>query len=740
MDNNQNKFSNADDYDLILEEKEKELKKEKRNKVILASSLALLLLLGSTATVAPIISVAVNNKNIHNSSNSNGSNDSNINGSNGSNNDGSNGSNNGDSIDTPANIPNELTFTDSDITTLINGYQDEIKLRKLVYLDFENDFANITKKYITASNIRIGSLVKNATIERVKNKKKYFNISITLDEKDRTYLADKKLSKAKLFDNLLTFTLKENTNLTFCTPIKVTIEQLNNIKNKIQENLDNNRKTIDDPDRNYWVSEIVKNEFWTNSTLITDIKYENGKLIIEPRFPYFFECDFETDMVANGNIIFYDLVQTWKSVIFTNLDKLYETINDFVSEYTYAEFNEYLANNLDFFKKFALDNLENLNNYEVNIDKFELDEQNLEFRIWIKFEENTYYLYEKHENDLISVSSTSSYAYIYLKNLDFFDDSGSPLNWFTYNKVKDGFQITGVTELGKQQTSFKFSRKMKYFYSGALSNCENLRTVDFSLLDQIYFQKTDSEDVGGTIADNLLSDCVNLETVIMPKNQIRNIGCNAFKNCSKLQNIDIANVSGEIRDAAFYNCTKLSSPNTLPLQATKIGNSAFYNCTKLGSPNVITLQATEIGNSAFYNCSSLKKVDARARCKYIGSSAFENSGLIWFKGGANSFRIAFNTDGQVNVNIWLDNAYYLGFDVFKNCTNLQWVEFRGGYEWGKYSPFTGCNVTYYTAYEWSFNGSGNGIGPTYTRYYVYDIYNKQDQTGISQFLTSSTPE
>ncbi|MDE6472792.1 MAG: leucine-rich repeat domain-containing protein, partial [Ureaplasma sp.] len=704
------KFSNVDDYDLILEEKEKELKKEKRNKVILASSLALLLLLGSTAAVAPIISVAVNNKNIHNSSNSNGSN-----------NDGSNGSNNGGSIDIPANIPNQLTFTDSDITTLINGYQDEIKLRKLVYDQFQNDFTNITRKHITASNISIGSLVKNATIQKVvNNNQTNFNISITLDENNREYFY-MDLTKAQLNKNVLSFTLTENTDLTFSTIIKVTVDQLNKIKDEIQKYVDDTGLCLNNIYYNYnsFVETIVENQLNIKKIIdLTNTEYEWSKLTITPRFPYVFECDSVTDMIVDGNIVISDLTSKNRLVIFHNLIDVYNLINDSVFSYSVDEFKLYLKNNQENFKQFLVDNLvieNNDNDFTIDtITNITWDEKYnrviIEFKtpntgIYFKTKVNI----DRNKLSLVCTEPAEDKWKIDFKNLDF-NLPGSPLNWFTYNKANGGYEITGLTELGKQQSSFQFNKKMKYFAEGAFSDCDNIVTVDFSLVE--------SEGVINYL----------------------NLSKDLFNNCKNLQNVIFSNMDCKIGDSAFKDCSKLQTTDLLS-NALEIGDCAFYNCTSLSSSNVITISKTsKIGNYAFANCTGLKKVDARGSCERIGNNAFENSGLIWFKGNANNFKYVIDGVTHKDV-IYLDGAYYLGFDAFKNCTNLQWVEFRGGYEWGNHSPFSGCNgINYYTAVkmEWTFPPQ---VGkPTIDGHYIRDIYGKQDQTGISQFLTSSTPE
>ncbi|MDE6473034.1 MAG: hypothetical protein K2K73_01340 [Ureaplasma sp.] len=203
-----NKAISNDDYDLILEEKEKELKKEKRNKIILGSSLALLLLLGSSAIATPIISVAVDKNN-----------------------------------STNINISSTITFTNEDITKLIDGYKSEIQARKLSFDEFKQDFINLTKNYIVASNVAIDTIVNSATITQNVDTGN-FNIEIVLDE-NKKYSANAELTPATLNKNILTITFKASEKLLgdFFTPIKIETTILDNLQNKTQNIINNNKLT-----------------------------------------------------------------------------------------------------------------------------------------------------------------------------------------------------------------------------------------------------------------------------------------------------------------------------------------------------------------------------------------------------------------------------------------------------------------------------------------------------------------
>ncbi|MDE6472993.1 MAG: hypothetical protein K2K73_01100, partial [Ureaplasma sp.] len=322
MDNKQDKFSNVDDYDLILEEKEKELKKEKRNKRILASSLLLLLLLGSTAVVAPIISVAVNNKN--NSANINN-----------------------------IKIPSTLTFTNSDITKLIDGYKSEIKERKLTFNEFQTDFMNITKKYIVASNLLIGTIVKSAKITQNATTND-FNIEVVLDE-NKKYLTSEELTPATLNENTLTISFKENEKLLgdFFTPIEIDKTILDNLKDQIQNWIKDNQFTKEEFENsinNGSLKDKIKDWLGINKDLIGDIRYEEPKLIIEPKEPYTFDTNGNKDLIVNGNIEISN-IKFYKVIKFINLGNLFNKINEIIQstpkgdKTTAEDFKKYLTTN-----------------------------------------------------------------------------------------------------------------------------------------------------------------------------------------------------------------------------------------------------------------------------------------------------------------------------------------------------------------------------------------------------------
>ena len=330
-----NKVINNDDYDLILEEKEKELKKEKRNKIILGSSLALLLLLGSTAVAAPIISVAVNNKN-----------------------------------NLEIKIPDKLTFTNVDITKLIDGYKTEIQTRKLSFNEFQNDLVNITKKYILASNISIGSLVINSTINQ-DTANNVFNISIEFkNEENRVYQEDGQLDYNVVINNenkTLSLTIaNDNSIFEFFNPINLDSIDLSDLKNLLQEKIENQKISNSQKSDLEKLKKIFQDLLGTDQIELP--VYEKPNLIIKPIHPNKFESS-NSEFIVNGNIVIPDL-KFFTLIKFSKLQQLWNALNNLVlnnnNPYSIEEFQEYINQNTNQIKQLIYDNLEYSNKFSIN--------------------------------------------------------------------------------------------------------------------------------------------------------------------------------------------------------------------------------------------------------------------------------------------------------------------------------------------------------------------------------------
>ena len=100
-----------------------------------------------------------------------------------------------------------------------------------------------------------------------------------------------------------------------------------------------------------------------------------------------------------------------------------------------------------------------------------------------------------------------------------------------------------------------------------------------------------------------LNDFFSFTSLIQIHN-IKDIGSNAFQNCSSLTSIIIGNSVTSIGDRAFQSCSGLTSIE-IPDSVTSIGDYAFYNCTNLTSITCYSLTAPIINSETFYNIGSM---------------------------------------------------------------------------------------------------------------------------------------
>ena len=117
-----------------------------------------------------------------------------------------------------------------------------------------------------------------------------------------------------------------------------------------------------------------------------------------------------------------------------------------------------------------------------------------------------------------------------------------------------------------------------------------------------------------------------IESVTIPANVTLDLSAGAFKNCTNLKSVSIANNTVFIPAECFMGCLKLEAL-TLPEALDTIGNNAFNGCAALQGL-ALTTNLVSIGNSAFANCGALKHVVFPASLKSIGVSAFANCSTL----------------------------------------------------------------------------------------------------------------
>lgn len=123
-----------------------------------------------------------------------------------------------------------------------------------------------------------------------------------------------------------------------------------------------------------------------------------------------------------------------------------------------------------------------------------------------------------------------------------------------------------------------------------------------------------------TLGAKAFKDCTALKTVNLA-NSVVNIGAEAFSGCESIENLQLSTELAAVPDKLCYGCTSLKYFNAGG--AAKIGEGAYYGCTSLTSV-AFSQNVTEIGKEAFRDCTAIVAVSMREGLLTIGEGAFRN--------------------------------------------------------------------------------------------------------------------
>ena len=126
------------------------------------------------------------------------------------------------------------------------------------------------------------------------------------------------------------------------------------------------------------------------------------------------------------------------------------------------------------------------------------------------------------------------------------------------------------------------------------------------------------------IGKNAFANCTALKTVVIPKT-VERIGTGAFRQCGNLVSVTVQTRVDELPDNIFQGCSKLKQVS-LAEGIKKIGKS-FVGCDSLESV-IIPKSVVRIGDFAFSSCSNLKNIVLLNRKVEIGKRAFYGTSVI----------------------------------------------------------------------------------------------------------------
>ena len=155
-----------------------------------------------------------------------------------------------------------------------------------------------------------------------------------------------------------------------------------------------------------------------------------------------------------------------------------------------------------------------------------------------------------------------------------------------------------------------------------------------------------------TEGDVLISCKDGSPSIAIPEG-IKIIGNGAFKNCDKLENLELGSEVEILRREAFRGCKALKSVN-LPKNVRKIGESVFRDCISITSLNVECAEM-ELGERAFENCASLSDISLCDGITEIYGGAFNSCKAL----------TEINLPKELTI---------VGESAFADCANLQRID------------------------------------------------------------------
>ena len=193
--------------------------------------------------------------------------------------------------------------------------------------------------------------------------------------------------------------------------------------------------------------------------------------------------------------------------------------------------------------------------------------------------------------------------------------------------------------------------------AGAFKNCEKLEHLEIG--DTVEILQTEA-----------CRGCKRLSGLVLPKN-IRAVGESAFRDCTSLSTLVVENDEIELGERAFENCATLSDI-TLADGISEIYGGVFNSCKALAEiklPDNLTV----LGESSFAVCVSLTEIDIPRSVTKIDDMVF--NGCITLK--------------KIDMK---DKITKIGKYAFKDCKSLETVFIPRSVNFIGIGPFRGCTM------------------------------------------------
>lgn len=176
---------------------------------------------------------------------------------------------------------------------------------------------------------------------------------------------------------------------------------------------------------------------------------------------------------------------------------------------------------------------------------------------------------------------------------------------------------------------------------------------------------------------------------------VTGIGCEAFRECFTLQDVEMPSSLKVIGERAFLACSSLEEI-VLPDNVITIGERAFEKCSLLKGIEIPSLVEI-IEGGTFLECSSLAFVKFPDTLKRIDGWAFSGCRSLTFDKLPEALKVigerAFLGCSLLKSIVIPASVERISHDAFSACIGLKTVEFGSGLKDVSSSAFNGCDLT-----------------------------------------------
>lgn len=204
-------------------------------------------------------------------------------------------------------------------------------------------------------------------------------------------------------------------------------------------------------------------------------------------------------------------------------------------------------------------------------------------------------------------------------------------------------------------TSLTIPADVRVIGAGAFKNCEKLEKLDVGPTTEVMLAEA-------------FRGCKRLSSFVLPKN-IRAVGESAFRDCTALRSVIVENEEIELGERAFENCAVLQEV-VLADGISEIYGGVFNSCKSLTAIR-LPRELTVLGESSFADCVSLREIDIPQSVTKIDDMVF--NGCISLE--------------KVDIK---DRVTKIGKYAFKDCKRLQKIFLPRSVNFIGVGPFRGC--------------------------------------------------